>query len=185
MQEFALGQSTVALVGNNTLDFNLLDDSLGGTMSIFGARLHNFGPGIRILQNKAIERKFDIPRLINNWSIIAICGYVHETTDMKAQKGSPLQELSTVTTTSRKGFATASVHRFHDYSTLRIKRRHWIAFVDRHNTWKKSIYTARTCRCQKSTVSSPKYLPYASDLCVPGRGSTSYPRLPDYHITAV
>lgn len=137
VQGFALSQSTVALVGDNMLDFNVLEDSLGGMMSIFGATLHNLEPGVRLLQDKAIKCKFDIPRLINKWSIVAIRGYVHETTEMIAQQVSPLHKLSAATTTPRKRFATADALRFHDYSTLRMKRRHWNAVVDRYHTWKR------------------------------------------------
>lgn len=94
VQEIALAQSAVALVGDSALDFSVLQDSLGFMVGVVGIRTLDLGPGIRVLQNEADKRKIDAHRIVNNWTVASCWGWLNEDSDMKRQRGLPTQASS-------------------------------------------------------------------------------------------
>lgn len=123
VQEIALAQSAVALIGDDTLDFNVLKDSLYFMMGIITNKSLNFGPGIRVLQNEAAERKVDALRIVNNARVAWCRGWLNETPNMKSQQGL----LSSVPTIApRKGW-----------------RQHIVGFINRYYEMWKAVSAQR------------------------------------------
>lgn len=86
--ELALAQSTVALVGDTTLDFDTLEKCVGFMMGVFSGNIHNLGPGIKALQKEleAAERNVDVTRLSNTARFIVLRGILNDTPDTEPQQ---------------------------------------------------------------------------------------------------
>lgn len=104
VQEFVLAQSTVALIGDSTIDFDTLENSIGLVMSIVMGRAIKLLPGVTALQEEGIKRKVDFSRLMNRITLVTVRGSFDWTPGMDTQQRSPLQESSATTTAPRRSW---------------------------------------------------------------------------------
>lgn len=118
VQELAMARSAVALIGDSTLDFDILWNSMGFMLGILPGRI-NLGPGIKVLIEESIKRNVDQMRLVNTIKLITIRGILSDTPDTEPQQTSPLQELPATTTAPRKGW-----------------RRRGAGLIDLYENWK-------------------------------------------------
>lgn len=98
VQELVLAQSTVALVGDSTIDFDTLGNSLGFIRVLVTGRAVDFGPGVKALQEESIKRKVDVFRLTNSIRLVNFRGVFNETHDTDTQQS--LQSQVSFFTTS-------------------------------------------------------------------------------------
>lgn len=136
VQELALAQSAVALVGDSTLDFDTLENFIGFIISVFSGNIHNSGPGIEALRKEGAERNIDIARLSNTANFIILRGVLHEIPDTEPLQTSPLREASATRNAQRKGW-----------------RRRGAGLIDRYKTWR--TVSAPTWFTEISNVLSP------------------------------
>lgn len=122
VQDLVLARSSVALVGDSTIDFDTLGNSLGFIMGIVMGRIVDFGPGVKALQEESIKRKVDVFRLANSARIVTFRGAFNETPDVNSQQTSRLQESSATTTAPRRRW-----------------RRLRGGLIDHHKGWKVSL----------------------------------------------
>lgn len=102
VQEFVLAQSTVALIGDSTIDFDTLEKANDLVMSIFMGRAIKFLPGVTILQEEGIKRKVDFPRLMNRSNLVTARGQFDWTPGMDTQQRSPeIRDVLSSTSPSR------------------------------------------------------------------------------------
>lgn len=102
VQELVLARSSVALVGNSTIDFDTLGNSLLLLNTVVRGRIVDFGPGVKALQEEGIKRKVDVPRLGNSVRLVTLRSFFNETPDENDQQTSQLQESSATTTAPRR-----------------------------------------------------------------------------------
>lgn len=102
VQELVLARSSVALLGDSTIDLHTLANSLGLIMSIVMGRIVDFGPGITALQEESIKRKVDVFRLGNSYKIVTFRGIFNETLDTDTKQSSQSQESSATTSAPRR-----------------------------------------------------------------------------------
>lgn len=102
VQELVLARSTVALVGDSTIDFDMLGDSLGFVRSIVMGRILDFGPGFELLQEEGIKRKVDVLMLTNSVRLVTLRGFFNKTPDTDIRETSQPQESSATTSAPRR-----------------------------------------------------------------------------------
>lgn len=104
VQELTMAQSAVALIGDSTLDFDVLENSIGYMLGVLMSMFNNLGPGVKVLREESIKRNVDHARLINTARFISIRGVLSDTPDTELLQTWPLQELPATTTAQRKGW---------------------------------------------------------------------------------
>lgn len=117
MQEFALAQSSVALVGDSTLDFDELETSLGFGIGIILGNVARFAPGVEVLQKDGFRRKVDALGLVSNVKFVTYRSAIHETPDWGAQQTSTLQQSSDTTIAPRRGWRRLRAGLFDRYQS--------------------------------------------------------------------
>lgn len=74
MQEVALAESTVACVGDRTLDIGVVEKLLEFILGVIAGQFNKLGPGVKVLQNEAIRHTVDTNRVLNNFKLIPLRG---------------------------------------------------------------------------------------------------------------